>query len=421
MAPRRQQHPDPAVLERLALGELPPGERWWIERHLESCPECQWLADELATEEEVLDGLLDPLDPAEYDLAFDRVLNKARGWLPAIVREVDDSAALFAELLRETAPRARWERALEEERFHSLKLCQLLADHCRDVWFKAPAAALDFAGLAVGIACFLDASRYGRSLVEDARARAWAYLGNAYRILADYVEAGRALRQACKHLELSGDPLIRGEVLGLMGSLSNFQDRHEEALRFYDQAIVIYREIEDPRSEARLLIAKGVALEDACHHEESIRFLSLGLSKIRREDEPILWLSAQHNLIRTMRSMGNLEPAWRALKRAEWAYLEAGGSILLRGRWEEAMVASHLGKLGDTDSLLLSVRESLAELGVAAEVALISIDLALVYARQGRGRECRRTVAEVIPLFESLGLRDKALAARLFYERVGRD
>ena len=419
VALKRQHHPDPAVLERLALGELPPGERLRVERHLESCPECQWLADELATEEEVLDRLLDPFDPAEYDLAFDRVLNKARGWLPVIVREVDDSASLFAELLREAAPRARWELVLEEERFYSLKICQLLTDHSRESWFTAPAAALDFAGLAVGIARFLDASRYGRGLVEDARARAWAYLGNAYRILADYARAERALWQACRHLELSGDPLTRGEVLGMMGSLSNFRDQHEEALHFYDQAIVIYREIEDPRSEARLLIAKGVALEDSCRHEEALRILDLALSKIRREDEPILWLGVQHNLIRTMNNMGRHEAAWKALKKTDQAYLETGGSILLRGRWGKAMVASHLGKLDEADRLLLSVRESFAELGVAAEVALISLDLALVYARQRRRAECRRTVAEVIPLFDSLGLRDDAFAARLLYEKAG--
>lgn len=419
MASMRQHHPDPAVLEQLALGELPPGERWRIERHLESCPECQWLADELATEEEVLDGLLDPFDPAEYDLAIDRVFNKARGWLPALVREVDDSAALLAELLREPAPQARWERVLLEERFHSLKLCQLLTDHCREVWFTAPAAALDVAGLAVALARFLDASRYGQSLVEDARARAWAYLGNAYRILSDLPRAEAALGQACRHLELSGDPVIRGEVLGLMGSLSNFQDHQEEALRLYDQAIAISREIQDPRSEARLLVAKGVALEDAYHHEEALNILGLALSKIRREDEPILWLGVQHNLIWTMNNMGRHEAAWKALRRTEQAYLEAGGSILLRGRWGEAMVTSRLGKLDAADRLLLSVRESLAELGVAAEVALISLDLALVYARQGRPRECRRTLAETIPLFDSLGFRDDAFAARLLYERAG--
>ena len=368
----------------------------------------------------VLDEFLDPFDPAEYDLAIDRVFDKVRGWLPTLLREVDDSAALLTELFREPAPRVRWERVLEEERFHGLKVCQLLADRSREVWFTAPAAALDFAGLAVAIARFLDASRYGRSLVEDARARAWAYLGNTYRILADYARAERALERACVHLELSGDPFTRGEILGLMGSLSNFQDRHEEALRFYGQAIAIYREIRDQRNEARLLISKGVVLEDAGRHEEAIRYLSLSLSKIRREDEPFLWLSAQHNLIRTMRSMGNLEHAWRALKKTRRAYPEAGGSILLKGRWEEAMVASHLGKLDETDSILLSLRESLAELGVAAEVALISLDLARVYARQGCHRECKRIVAEVIPLFESLGLRNRAFAARLLYERAGR-
>jgi tetratricopeptide (TPR) repeat protein len=418
MVPTRQHHPDPATLERFVCGDLSPVERCWIERHLESCPECEWQADELGTEEEVLEGLLPPFDPGEYDQAFDRVLSNARGWLPDLFRAIDSSAVLFAELLGRS-PKERWERILEEERFHTVKLCQLVMDHSREHWFTAPSAALDLAGLAVSIARSLDTSRYGVSLVEDVRARAWAYLGNAYRILADYAQAEAALDQARRHLELSGDPVVRGEVFGLMGSLANSQGRQEESLEHCDRALAVYREIGDQRSEARLLISKGVALDDSCRYEEAIRVLSQGVSKIRREDEPLLWLGIQHNLIRTMNHMRRHEDAWKTLKSTEQAYRETGGSPLQKGRWMGAMAASHLGKLDDADSLLLDVRESLAELGIASEVAHVSLDLAMVYARQGRSSECKATAAEVIPLFESLGLRDDAFAARLLYERAG--
>lgn len=414
----KQRHPDLSTLERFALGELSPGESLRIERHLESCPECEWQVDELAAEDEILDGLLAPFDPGDYDQAVDRVLTNARGWMPDLFREVDSSAALFAELLG-GSPRERWGRVLEEECFHTVKLCQLLMDHSRDSWFTAPSAALDRAGLAVGIARSLDASRYGRGLVEDVRARAWAYLGNAYRILADYARAEAALEQALRHLELSGDPVVRGEVLGLMGSLSNSQRRHEEALRYHDWALAAYREVEDQRSEAGLLISKGAVFVDAGRPEEALRVLREGLSKIQHEDEPLLWLGVQHNLIWALGDMGRYEAAWKALKRAEWAYRETGGSALLRGRWGEALIISRLGRLDETESLLLDVRESFAELRVTAEAAQVSLDLALVYARQGRRSDCRRTAAEVIPILEALDFQEKALAARLLYERAG--
>lgn len=420
MASMRQHHPDPAVLEQLALGELPPGERWRIERHLESCPECQWLADEITAEEEILDGLLDPFDPAEYDLAIDRVFNKARGWLPALVQEVDDSAALFAELLRETAPRERWERILLEERFHSLKLCQLLTDHCHETWFTAPAAALDFAGLAVGIARSLDASRYGLSLIADARARAWAYLGNAYRILADYPRAEGAFGQAWRHLELSGDLLVRGELLRFLSSLQSSRDRFEEAIHLLDEAAEIYRELGDRSVETRILLSKGKNLGDVERCDEAIQVLRRALSGIKPEEEPKLWVMAQHNLLLTMSDLGKHEAALKTLKRSEWAYREVGGSVLLRGRWVEAILLSRLDQLEAAKCILLEVSSSFAGLGTLAEVAQVSFKLALVYARQGRRADCRKTLDGVIPLFDSLGFRDNAFAARLLYERAGR-
>lgn len=369
---------------------------------------------------EFLNEWLDPFDPAEYDLAIDRVFDKVRGWLPALVREVDDSGALLAELLREPDPRVRWERVLEEERFHGLKICQLLTDRSREVWFTAPAAALDFAGLAVAIARSLDVSLYGRSLVEDARARAWAYLGNAYRILADLPRAGAALEQAWRHLELSGDLLIRGEILRFLGSLQSSRDRFDEAIRFLDEAAEIYRELGDRKVETLVLLTKGKNLGDAGRLDEAIQVLRQALSGIRKEEEPKLWVMMQHNLLLTMSDLGKHEAALKTLKRSEWAYREAGGSVLLRGRWAEAILSYHLGRLHAAESILLEVRDAFAGLGTMVDASKVSLELALVHARQGRRAECRRTVAEVIPIFDSLGFRNDALAARLLYERAGR-
>lgn len=368
----------------------------------------------------VRNELLDPFNPGDYDLAIDRVFHKVRGCLPALLREIDDSAVLFAELLREAAPRVRWERVLEEERFHSLKLCQFLTDHCREVWFTAPADALDFAGLAVGIARSLDASRYGRSLVEDARARAWAYLGNVYRILAEYARAEGAFGQAWRHLELSGDLLVRGEILRFLGSLQSSRERFADAIHLLDEAAEIYRELGDRNVETRILLNKGKTLGDAGHFDEAIKILRQALSGINSEEEPRLWVMGRHNLLLTMSDLGKHEAALKILKRSEWAYREIGGSVFWRGRWGEAILLSRLGRLEAAERILIEVSSAFAALGTMAEAAEVSFELALIHARQGRRVDSRRILAEVIPLFDSLGLRKDAFAARLLYERAGR-
>jgi tetratricopeptide (TPR) repeat protein len=295
-----------------------------------------------------------------------------------------------------------------------------LTDRSREAWFTAPIAALDLAGLAVGIARSLDTSRYGRNLVEDARARAWAYLGNAYRILADLPRAEAALGQARRHLELSGDLLVRGEVLRFLGSLQNSRDRFDEAIHCLDEAVEIYRELGDRRLEAWILLSQGKNLGDAGRFGEAIRVLSQALSGIRSEEEPRLWVMLRHNLLMTMSDLGKHEAALKALQRSEWAYREAGGSVLLRGRWAEAILSYRLGSLNAAESLLLEVRDAFAGLGTMAEAAQVSLKLALVYARQGRCAECKQTVSEAIPLFDSLGFRADAFASRLLYERAGR-
>ena len=60
-------------------------------------------------------------------------------------------------------------------------LCELLLARTREAWFADAAAAVELAELAVVVSDRLDRDHYGESLVEDARARACAYLANALR------------------------------------------------------------------------------------------------------------------------------------------------------------------------------------------------------------------------------------------------
>src|SRR6185436_20985383 len=95
--------------------------------------------------------------------------------------EIDRAAALLGDLLAESGPDRR--RLIQEQpRFRALMLCELLLDRCRETWFTDPATAVELAELAVVVSDRLDGEHYGMGLVEDARARAWGHLANAWRI-----------------------------------------------------------------------------------------------------------------------------------------------------------------------------------------------------------------------------------------------
>jgi hypothetical protein len=177
----KERHLSPELLELFALGDLPAAEAEEVERHLEVCADCRDRADESSTLLSL--PLLDWLGSG-YDAAFDRAVLGAAERFAGLQRESRSAEDLLAELLRESAPERR-RKIREEERFHSLKLCQLLRTRSYDHRFSNPEIVLESAELATGLAQYLDPHRYGSSLVEDARALSWCSLSNAFRIASD--------------------------------------------------------------------------------------------------------------------------------------------------------------------------------------------------------------------------------------------
>jgi hypothetical protein len=126
--------------------------------------------------------------PTRQDLA--RVLERTRERIESLLRRHQCTSKAATELLREAAallteilgtPGPERRTLLDSGvRFHSLQLCQLLEDRSRDAWFSDPARAVHLAELAVATAERLDDKHYDLPLAEDARASAWAHLGNAY-------------------------------------------------------------------------------------------------------------------------------------------------------------------------------------------------------------------------------------------------
>jgi tetratricopeptide (TPR) repeat protein len=113
--------------------------------------------------------------------------------------------------------------------------------------------------------------------------------------------------------------------------------------------------------------------------------------------------------------------AWRLLKENRPLYHELRDQ-LLRARLEriEGLVARDLGRLAEAEMLLQETREVFLENQLGVEVFDVSMDLADIYLKDGRRRQSREILAEVIPLGEALGLRKDVLMARLLYEKVSR-
>ena len=402
-------HPSRELLAGYFRDELPSSRSRKVGGHVTLCPACQRRMGRL--EAEATTGAID------YESAFRRAVETARSLKERIDEEARRSVSLLSELLNDP-PGKRLERLDGETRFHSLKLGQLFQERSRSDWFEQPARGLESARLAVAIADHLDEGRYGSGLVAEERARAWALLGNAWRITRNLHNAEQALDQAARHHRLTGDPLVESEILGLTASLRYNQGRAEDSITLLDRAIRVSREIGDNLREGRALVLKGRVLADAGRHREALRIHRKARLHLSPETHPETWVAALHNLLTCLAEMGRPLEAEQILRQERHHYLGLGRPRLLaRLLWVEALIAESGGRLEAATPLLWKARELFDEMQLPAEWALVSFRLAALQGKRVRLAEGRRLLEEIIPVLDFLDIRPEAGIARMIYLR----
>jgi tetratricopeptide (TPR) repeat protein len=417
-------HPDRDQLERFLEDEMGGEESRELQRHLFTCAACEermiallpgWNAAEPGTTPgaggEEYRGLLKRV------LADDRADLARRG--SRLSRERAEAGPLLRELLT-LPPERRVLVVRDGARFHVWGLFELLVDGARKDIFEDPRGAEAALRAAVEIAERLDPRRYGPGSVEAAQARAWAWLGNARRVLFDFRGAEEAFDLAEDHLDRSWlDPLDEALLLELKALLRRAQRRFDEALAMLEEAVALYREINEPHFQGRALIAKGLVLQYANEIEPAAACLREGLFLIDPAEEPRLVVAAHCNLILCLCDGGRYAEARALIEDMRPLWQEFGTRPdQHRLRWIEGRVASGLGRLAEAESAFIEVRAAFLGSEAAYDAALVSLDLAAVYARQGRPAETKRLAAELLPIFRSREVHREAIAALLFFQRA---
>jgi tetratricopeptide (TPR) repeat protein len=354
----------------------------------------------------------------EYGRTIDRATQGADDQTEPLLREIDEAAALLGELL--TRPPAERQGLVQEVRFHGLKLCQFLAARSEELWCDDPVAAVELARLAVEISGRLDVERYGRGLVEDTQAMAWANLGNAYRVTSDLRRAEEALDRAEMHLERSGgEAYTEAQILSFRASLRSSQLRFREAAKLLDRVLAIYREAKDRHLEGKTLIKKGLFLGYDGQFSRSIRLLRQGLARIDATEEPRLLISAQHNLVGFLNDSGEPDEALDILRKTRRLYQDLGEpSHRARLSWLEGRIIRDLGRLEEAEAALEEARDFFVQHEIGLDAARVLLDLATVHAQRGNAAELKRLGAEMVPIFTSRDLHPEALAALALFQKA---
>jgi tetratricopeptide (TPR) repeat protein len=407
-------HPNDLALEEvyLSLGT----ERRALLEHLASCSDCCNRLNLLIKRYSASDV---PGERLSYEEVLDRGEQVMESRRVALDAERYEAPSLFVELVG--CPQDKRSLMLgKTKRFHTWGLFELLIERSLEMGKRDPAFAEELARLALQLSDSLDYTHYGVKLIEDLRARAWAHLGNSRRIRSDLFGAEEAFERAEMHFKRgTRDPLEKALLLDLKASLRRGQRRFDEALRLLWRAVSIFVQYGHPHRAGRSLVNMSVVYHYRGTPAEGIPLLYRALDLINPEQEPRLLLCARHNLVDYLAACGRFIEAQEMYRQTRPLYRDFTDAWTQnRRRWVKGKIARGLGQAGQAESLFLAARDGFIAEGIPYDTALVSLEIATLYAEQGRTADLKRLAAEMVPIFSSLHIHREALAALAFLRQA---
>lgn len=407
------QHLLPESIER--FGSLSLSERRAFVRHLRTCGSCSAAtatAWRLAGSVPVVER-----PPARFNLQS--VLSRVADVEAALAWERERAPALLREIERHPVAR-RHTIVRNSRRFWLWGFAEHLLARSKDAVFDDPTNALELAELASEVADRLDEETYGATLLADFCARARMALGNARRVVSDLRGADDLLCEAQGFLDRgSGDPLAVAQLDYYRGALRSAQRRFPEAFHHFDRALGAYRRLGDRHQEGRALIGKATACSKNGDLDESIRLQLQALPLIDAEREPRLMLAAQHNLAVDLVDVGSPHEALLLLDTLRPLYSRLGERMnLLRLRWLEGQAAQALGQRDRAEAAYVEVIAGFQAHEIPYDAAVASLELATLYAEQGRTTEIKQLALEMLPVFQALEIQRETIAALILFRQA---
>ncbi|HEV8581790.1 MAG TPA: tetratricopeptide repeat protein [Thermoanaerobaculia bacterium] len=359
-------------------------------------------------------------DEPDYSRAFDlatrsvsAILSPERQWpqAPAMVLAELDSLPAEEQARRVSAGGS----------FVAPPVIEALIERSHAIRYQDAEEMLRLANLARLAADACSPAEAGNDLrLADLRTRAWAQYGNALRVLGRPREAEGAFATAqhCRR-EGTGDPLLRAWLLEKITPLVIFQGRFDDAIEKCEEAGEIYRELGESHLLASTMVQKAIATLYSGEAESAVRVLNQAIPLIDYEEDPHLLLVACHNLIHCYIDLGRPDQALQLYSETKDLYQGIEDPlILLRATWQEGRLLRDLGHLQAAETTLLRARKGYLERKLAYEVALVSLDLATLYVKDGRVEKLKRTVLETVPIFHALRVGLETLASLLQLQQI---
>lgn len=282
--------------------------------------------------------------------------------------------------------------------------------------YSDPQRMVRCAELAVQLADSISAERYGTKLLADLRAEAWGTLANAYRVMDLLVAAQESFGKAIRMAESgTGAPRVLTRIGEMLAALLRDQREFSRAAELLESLASYYRRIGSQEALSRILLSRAIVASHDNDPEEAIRWLRQVIGLTPPESD--LRLSVIHELTSCLVEAGYPREAEAVIRKHERLYRRSGKLNILRRFWLQGRISVALGNSRRAEGQFHVARLGFRELGKYYDTALVSLDLALIYARTGQRTSTIRLVDEMVRTFRELGIAREAIASLLLLRK----
>lgn len=280
--------------------------------------------------------------------------------------------------------------------------------------------AAGFARLAMAVAAQLTEDEVpGTGWLRELSAYCRATLGNALRVLGILPAAEVALEQALAELDVHLDPPdylpFRCEIHRLWAALHKVQRHYPDALAALAQAEaaaakVTYRPV--PGVKTKLLLLEALVHYEKGDIEAAAAVLGVAEAVINDRADIRLRLMVSCNRVVFLTELGRLGEAEARLQAARRLLKEAKTPLdEIRLAWAEARLHAARRRTDEARASFERVRRDFLKREMALDVALVTLELALLLVQEGEAAAAAEQALAVKPELERLGLNDDAAAA----------
>ncbi|HEX2165145.1 MAG TPA: hypothetical protein VHM02_14470, partial [Thermoanaerobaculia bacterium] len=304
-------------------------------------------------------------------------------------------------------------------RFRSRSFVERLLATAQELLREDPREASQLAGLVP--VTLIAAGTVHTPWGQELRVRALACRGNALRLLGDLAAADACFAELRRRLATAklDDVALHAEVCSLEASLRLAQRRFSEAEDLLDRMVLLTRLAGDDVGLAKAQIQRGILLRQRDQLDAAAAGLREALGLLADADEPKLMAAAAGNLAVLECERERFDAAAEIVE-THRELLSSGGSpsatVLLLGL--EGRIAQGLGRPEEAAEKFLAAHRLALARGFEYDAALVALDLALLYAEQGRFAEVREIAATIQPLFASREVHREATAAVLLFQQA---